>query len=78
MVRSGEAIDELLDVDPCDLADEELAELTVAQCQSHRLAAARAHRSRTAGEGGLRPRPLITILVGEASFAGSVSWPPAP
>ena len=27
-----------------------------------------AHRSRTAREGGLRPRPLITVLVGEDSF----------
>jgi phage gp46-like protein len=28
-----------------------------------------AHRSRTSGPGGLRPRPLITILVGETWFA---------
>ncbi|MGH9270029.1 MAG: hypothetical protein ACRDZ2_02025, partial [Ilumatobacteraceae bacterium] len=28
-----------------------------------------AHRSRTAQDGGLRPRPLITIHVGETSFA---------
>jgi hypothetical protein len=28
-----------------------------------------AHRSRTSASGGLRPRPLITVLVGETSFA---------
>jgi Domain of unknown function (DUF222) len=28
-----------------------------------------AHRSRTSAPGGLRPRPLITVLVGESSFA---------
>ena len=28
-----------------------------------------AHRSRTAHAGGLRPRPLLTILVGESSFS---------
>jgi 5-methylcytosine-specific restriction endonuclease McrA len=28
-----------------------------------------AHRSRTSAPGGLRPRPLITVLVGETSFA---------
>ena len=28
-----------------------------------------AHRSRTAAPGGLRPRPLITVLVGETSLA---------
>jgi hypothetical protein len=28
-----------------------------------------AHRSRTSKPGGLRPRPLVTILVGETSFA---------
>lgn len=28
-----------------------------------------AHRSRSAQQGGLRPRPLLTVLVGEASLA---------
>ena len=42
-LRLGEAIDELLVVDPAGLADDELAELTVAlQRHTHRLAAVRA------------------------------------
>jgi hypothetical protein len=31
-----------------------------------------AHRSRTAAPGGLRPRPLITLLVGYETFAGRI------
>jgi hypothetical protein len=51
------------------LADKRSGEIrTVAQRRADALVEM-ASRSRTAAEGGLRPRPLITVLVGEQSFA---------